>query len=445
MNRRSFLATLAAAPIAAARPAAPLNIIVILADDLGWGELGCYGNTFNHTPNLDRLAREGVRFTQAYSASPVCSPTRASYMTGEYPARLGINDYLRADDSKFLSPAIETLPRQFARAGYETALIGKWHLMGDYRTRKGDPRLHGFKHVICSESSYIGPGYYYPPYQHMKEVEPRTAGEYLTDRLNQEAVEFLERTAGKPFYLTLNHYAPHTRLVGKPGLVANYKAKSGAGDRKNNPQLAAMLGSIDDGVGCIIAALDRLKLDDRTLVMFVSDNGGETNVTTNAHLRGGKSQLYEGGIRVPLIVRTPGLDGPGRTAAVPVSSIDFYPTLLDAAGIRTARGHRIDGRSFLKAISTPGANLPARPLFWYYPLDKPHFLGGRSAAAIRKGDWKLIEFLDNGTAELYNVKADESELRDLSSSMPKIAAELRAELDDWRAATVLPDAPQRPQ
>lgn len=436
MNRRDFLSSLIAAPAVVAAPKTALNVIVILADDLGWGELGCYGNQFNETPNLDRLARQGVRFTQAYSASPVCSPMRASYMTGQYPARVGINDYLRADDPNHLSPEYESLPKQFVRAGYETALVGKWHLMGDYRTRKGDPKLHGFKQVICSESSYIGPGYYYPPYQHMKEVQPRKPGEYLTDRLNQEAVEFLERTAGRPFYLTLNHYAPHTTLSGKPELVAKYKAKPGAAVKKNNPELAAMLESIDEGVGQIVSALDRLKIADRTLVMFASDNGGETNVTTNAHLRGGKSQLYEGGIRVPLIVRAPNIRAPGRTSQEPVSSIDFYPTLLDAAGATAAPKHRVDGRSFLKAVMEPSPKPTPRPLFWYYPLDKPHFLGGRSAAAIRKGDLKLIEFFDTHTVELYNLKADEAESHDLAASAPERVSELRAELDNWRTATV---------
>lgn len=439
MNRRGFLASIAAGAVGVARSSSPLNVIVILTDDLGYGELGCYGNEFNSTPNLDRLAREGVRFTQAYSAAPVCSPMRASYMTGQYPARVGINDFLTANDPKFLPPETESLPKQFARAGYETALIGKWHLMGDYRTRKGDPKLHGFKQVICSESSYIGPGYYFPPYQHMKEIQPRTPGEYLTDRLNQEAVEFLERSAGKPFYLTLNHYAPHTKLVGKPDKVAKYRAKPGASPKRNNPQLAAMLESIDEGVGLILAALDRLKLSDHTLVMFASDNGGETNVTTNGRLHGGKSQLYEGGIRVPLIVRAPKMQSPGRTCDVPVCSIDFYPTLLDAVGVRTPRNHRIDGVTFMPAVMQQRAKLSARPLFWYYPQRKPHFLGGRSTIAIRKGDFKLIHFLDDGTTELYNLKDDEAETRDLSKQLPQKAVGLRRELDQWRAKTVKPE------
>jgi arylsulfatase A-like enzyme len=200
-----------------------------------------------------------------------------------------------------------------------------------------------------------------------------------------------------------------------------------------------MLESIDEGVGLILAALDRLKLSDRTLVMFTSDNGGETNVTTNGRLHGGKSQLYEGGIRVPLIVRAPKLQSPGRTCDVPVSSIDFYPTLLDAVSVHAPRNHRIDGVSFMHAVMQERAKAPTRPLFWYYPLAKPHFLGGRSAAAIRKGNFKLIHFLDDNTAELYNLKDDEAETRDLSKQMPQKAAELRRELEHWRTQTVKPE------
>lgn len=424
---------MAAAPLAAAaRP----NIIVILADDLGWFEPGCYGNSFNETPHLDKLAAQGVRFTHAYSAAPVCSPMRASYMTGQYPARVGILDYLRADDPNHLSPDLATLSKQFAAAGYETALIGKWHLMGDYRTRRGGPNLHGYKHVICSESSYIGPGYYFPPYQHMKEVTPRVEGEYLTDRLNQEAVEFLDRAAGRPFFLSLNHYAPHTRLAGKPELVKRFAAKPGAGKTRNNPELAAMLASIDEGVGALMAKLSQLGIADRTLVLFTSDNGGETRVTTNGPLRGGKSQLYEGGIRVPLIASWPGRAQAGAVCATPVSSVDLYPSLLDAAGLAVPRGHTLDGVSWLPLLSRPQSRLKREALYWHYPLDKPHFLGGRSAGAVRQGDWKLIEFFDTGTAELYHLKDDPGEQKDLAAANPVKVKELRAGLARWRAATL---------
>ncbi|MEO7648913.1 MAG: sulfatase [Bryobacteraceae bacterium] len=428
-TRRGFLAGAAASAAAASRQP---NIIVVLADDLGWGELGCYGNTFNSTPNLDRLAREGVRFTHAYSASPVCSPMRASYMTGQYPMRVGINDYLRDGDPKFLSPRIETLPKQFAKAGYRTGLIGKWHLMGDYKQRKGDPKLHGFHEVICSESSYIGPGYYWPPYRHMKEVQPRREGEYLTDRMNQEAVEFIERNAAKPFLLCLNHYAPHTKLSGKPDKVESYRQKTDAGKKSNNPALAAMLESIDEGIGAILSKLDALNLTANTMVIFTSDNGGETTVTTNGHLHGGKSQLYEGGIRVPLIVRWPGRAKEGAACGEPVCSIDFYPTLLQAAGISAPNNHAVDGAPLVPLLANPSKRVRRESLYWYYPLDKPHFLGGRSAAAIRKGAFKLIEFLDKGEVELYNLEADDGESKNLASAMPEKAAELRRDLDAWR-------------
>lgn len=238
-------------------------------------------------------AAEGVRFHNAYSAAPVCSPTRASIITGQHPARAGITDYLRADDPNYLHPGPSSLPGVLKQAGYRTGLIGKWHLMGDYKLRKGDPKLHGFDEVICSETSYIGPGYYWHPYKHLQGLPARVPGEYLTGRLNQEAVDFIGRNSTQSFFLYLTHYATHTRLDGKPE----------AGENKNNPALAAMLESIDQSVGMILDELRRRNLDNDTLLIFNSDNGGETRVTTNGHLRGGKSQLYEGGVRVPLIAR----------------------------------------------------------------------------------------------------------------------------------------------
>ena len=308
ISRRQFSTLLCAAAAPSRRPP---NIVFILADDLGWGEPGCYGNTFNRTPNIDRMAAEGVRFENAYSAAPVCSPTRASIMTGQHPARVGITDFLRGDDPNYLRPSLPTLPQMLRKAGYHNGLIGKWHLMGDYKLRKGDPKLHGFDEVICSETSYIGPGYYWHPYKHLSGLPAREPGEYLTDRLNREAVDFIGRNAAQPFFLYLTHYAVHTKLDPKPDLAAKYKDRPEAGQKKNNPLLAAMLESVDQGVGMILEEIRRRGLDNDTLVIFNSDNGGETNVTTNAHLRGGKSQLYEGGLRVPLVARWPGAL-PGR-------------------------------------------------------------------------------------------------------------------------------------
>jgi arylsulfatase A-like enzyme len=427
MRRREFLATLAAA----ARPRGT-NIVMILADDLGWAELGCYGNRFNETPHLDKLAARGVRFTSGYAAAPVCSPTRASLMTGLEPARVGITDYLRANDDKYLSPERPTIAKALAAAGYRTGLIGKWHLMGDYRQRKGDPKLHGFDEVICSESRYIGPGDYFHPYAHMPEVEARRPGEYLTDRLNQEAVDFIRRNRERPFFLCLCHYAPHTRLAGKPELVAKYAAKPGAGKKRNHPELAAMLESIDEGIGMITGVLDELDLAGRTAVVFLSDNGGDPEVTSNAPLRGAKSMLYEGGIRVPLIVAAPGFGKAGSVCETPVTTNDLYPTFLELAGVRPRPGQRLDGAALTGALRGDRA-FRTRALHWHYPLEKPHFLGGRSAGAIRQGDFKLIEFFDDGTIELYNLKDDPGETTNLAARMPVRAAALRRALARWRS------------
>jgi arylsulfatase A-like enzyme len=433
MNRRQFSSLLLAAAAPARRPP---NVVFILTDDLGWGELGCYGNKFNRTPNLDRLAAEGVRFRNAYSAAPVCSPTRASIMTGQHPARVGIIDYLRADDSNHLSPALPSLPKMLKQAGYRTGLIGKWHLMGDYKTRPGDPRLHGFDEVICSETSYIGPGYYWHPYKHLAGLAARAPHEYLTDRLNQEAVDFIGRGAGQPFFLYLCHYAPHTRLDGKPDLVAKYKSRPEAGQKKNNPLLAAMLESIDQGVGMILDELRRRNLDQDTLVIFNSDNGGETTVTTNAQLRGGKSQLYEGGLRVPLIARWPGIVPRGQWSAAPVVSTDFYPTFLEVAGVKPPPGHILDGRSLAPLLRDPRAALGERDICWYYPLEKDHFLGGKSAMSIRDSRWKLIEFLSSGEKQLFDLVSDPEESHDLAARNPEVVRALSSRLAAWRKATV---------
>jgi arylsulfatase A-like enzyme len=429
IGRREFVAALGSAAVPGRAAARPPNLILVLADDLGAMEPGCYGSRFNRTPHLDRLAARGVRFTEAYAAAPVCSPTRAALMTGLHPARVGITDFLGARDEKFLDPAHGTLPKMLKPAGYASGLIGKWHLMGDYDKRRGDPKLHGFDEVICSETRYIGPGDYFHPYGFMPEVAARREGEYLTDRLNQEAVDFIERHRSRPFFLYLAHYAPHTRLAPKPDLAAKYESLPDAGTDRNNPALAAMLESIDQGVGMIAGALRRRGLAENTVVLFTSDNGGESRVTSNAPLRGGKSQLYEGGIRVPLIAAGPGIARGGASRA-PVSSTDLYPTLLDLAGVRA--GKKSDGESIAPLLRRPSAGKP-RTLFWHYPLQKPHFLGGRSSGAVRAGDFKLIEFFDTGAVELYNVAEDPGETRDLAAQSPDEVARMKALLERLRA------------
>lgn len=441
MDRRQFAKIAGASAVAmawdqmsaGAQATAKPNVILILVDDLGWSDLGCYGSTFCETPNTDRLADQGMRFTDAYAAAPVCSPTRAALLTGRYPLRVGITDYLRADDALYLSPALATMPKLLGPHGYVSGLIGKWHLMGDYRKRRGDPKLHGFEEVICSEDRYIGPGYYFHPYDHLPGLEARLEDEYLTDRLNLEAVDFITRHKDEPFFLYLSHYAVHTRLVGKRELVEKYSRKPGAGERENNPALAAMLESIDEGVSMVMARLEEAGIADNTILIFTSDNGGEHKVTSNAPLRGGKSQLYEGGIRVPLIVRWPGVVEAGSSSGVPVTSVDFLPTILEMAGAVAEPPPQLDGESLVPVLTQTGG-LKRDAIFWHYPLDKPHFLGGRSAGAVRQGAFKVIEFYDTGEVELYDVENDVGETKDLSAAMPDKATELRKLLADWREA-----------
>ncbi len=418
----------------------PPNIIFILADDLGWAELGCYGSTFNETPHLDKLAKQGMRFTQAYAAAPVCSPTRVAFMTGQYPARVGITDYLRPGDTKHLSPDYVTIAERLKAAGYVTGLIGKWHLTG-YRNHGAveiSPDKQGFDEVMVSENRGIGAGSYFFPYHFNKEIKQRLKGkEYLVDRCHLEAVEFIERHKERPFFLFLSHYAVHTKLVGKPALVEKYAKKKEAGKsfraKRNNPHLAAQLESIDNGVGMIMQKLAELGLADNTLLIFTSDNGGESRVTINGILRAGKSTLYEGGVRVPLIARWPNVVETNTVCQVPTMTIDYYPTFLEAAGLKANPKHQVDGLSLLPLLREPDTEKWKRDtLYWHYPLKKPHFLGGRSSGAIRKGDFKLVEDFTTGKLELFNLKQDPGERKDLAPMMPAKVRELHEELQAWR-------------
>jgi arylsulfatase A-like enzyme len=274
----------------------------------------------------------------------------------------------------------------------------------------------------------------------MKQVEARADGEYLTDRLNTEAVDFISRHKSNPFLLVLSHYAVHTALAGKGDVVEKYKTKPGSGRRRNNPTLAAMIESIDDGVGLILDRLHQHHIANDTIVIFASDNGGEHRVTSNAPLRGGKSQLYEGGIRVPLIVRWPGMVRRKSICKTPVSTIDVYPTLCEIARAETSAEQAIDGESLVPLLTQTG-RLKRDTLYWHYPLSKPHFLGGRSSGAVRQGNFKLIEFYDTNALELYNLKTDLGEERNLTPTMPGKVIELRRKLRNWRkkvGATMTP-------
>jgi len=425
------------------------NIIFILADDLGWAELGCYGNRFNETPHLDRLARKGMRFTQAYASAPVCSPYRASLMTGQYPARIGMTNYLQPDEPKHLSTDYTTIAEMLRSAGYATGIVGKWHLTGyaSSGVKEVPPAMHGFDETIVSENRGIGGGSYFHPYHFNPDIARRLGGrEYLTDRKNLEAVEFIERHRKHPFLLYLSHYAVHTRLVGKPKLVEKYSQKPGAGKSKkaprNNVHLAAQLESIDEGVGMIMQKLEQLGLAENTIVIFTSDNGGESRVTTNAPLREGKSTLYEGGIRVPLVISWPGRIKGRCVCNRPTMNIDFYPTLAQIAGADIGPAQIIDGVSIVPLLKKPSLALTRDALYWHYPLVKPHFLGGCSCGAIRKGRWKLLEFFDDGHLELYNLKDDIGEKNNLAERMPQKTKELYQLLQQWRASLKTPVAAQ---
>ncbi|MEY4483049.1 MAG: hypothetical protein RL693_501, partial [Verrucomicrobiota bacterium] len=457
--RSGFLFLVALLLSAAGLGATPPNIVFIMADDLGWRDVGCYGNEFIETPHLDRLATDGIRFTQAYQQT-VCSPSRAALLTGMHPARLGITNYLGPEaGEKFLDPKLDTINERLKEAGYVSGLIGKWHLTGSYKEGKGSPDKHGWDEVICSETNYIGGGSYFYPYKHIAGLKSRLGDqEYLTDRLNLEACDFIRRHTDKPFFLYLSHYGVHTTLSAKEALIQKYEQKPQAGSRKgpgsdkNNPVLAAMMESVDEGVGKIRQTLEELGIAKNTLIIFTSDNGGEAvrkgqgtklvpGVTSVAPLRGGKSHLYEGGIRVPLIVSWPGVTPAGSVCASPVNGLDWYPTLLAAAGLKARGPQPMDGTGIMGELHNPSAK-QERTMIWHYPLEKPHFLGGRSADAIREGDWKLIEFFDSGERELYNLADDAAEQHNLIATKPDQADALGLKLLAWRQSLKL-ESPKR--
>jgi arylsulfatase A-like enzyme len=444
--RSILLSTVAAGLLALAPPlraAERLNVVVILADDLGWADVGCYGSKYHKTPHLDKLAAAGTRFTNAYAACPVCSPTRAALMTGQYPARLNLTDWLpgRPDrpDQKLLRPAIAqeipasvpTLAAVLKKAGYATGHVGKWHLGG----KSAGPRDRGFDLNIAGDQSG-SPRSYFAPYKgkfspFMPGLEKAPDGEYLTDRLTAEAEKFIEANRDRPFFLYLAHYTVHIPLQAKPDIVAKYK--QGKPGEQGNPIYAAMIESLDDSVGRVLAKLDELKLAERTLVIFTSDNGGlcvvegpNTPPTINAPLREGKGFLYEGGIRVPLLVRWPGVTKAGAAVAAPVSSIDFLPTICEACAVKSDA--KVDGISFVSALK--GEALKRDALYWHYP----HYSnqGGKPGAVVRAGDYKLIEFYENGRRELFDLNKDPGETRNLIESNPDVAKELAAKLDGWR-------------
>jgi len=424
-------------PLLAAAPLSRPNVILILADDLGWTDLSCYGSDLYETPHLDRLVRDGMKFTQAYSACTVCSPSRAAILTGKYPARLHLTDWipgLPPENPRLLVPPwtkylpLEevTMARTLRSAGYATASIGKWHLGGE----EYYPEKHGFETNIAGSSAPAPPSYF-APYK-IATLPDGPNGEYITDRLADEAVRFIEAQKENPFFLYLPNFAVHTPIQGKQPLIQKYRSKKRSGLKQTNAVYAAMIESMDDSVGRIRRKLDELKIADRTVVIFASDNGGRVPTTSNHPLRVGKGSCYEGGTRVPLIVHWPGMTKPGSVCEIPVISMDLYPTILEIASQNEAARKAVDGVSLVPLLRQEGG-LQRDALFWHYPHYQHYQLGGTTPyGAIRAGDFKLIEFFDDMRVELYNLREDIGEQRNLAAQLPAKVDELRARLHAWR-------------
>lgn len=438
-------------------PAKP-NIVLILADDLGWADLGCYGADLHETPKLDQLACEGVRFTQAYAMS-VCSPTRAALMTGKHAARLGITIWsegsrsgptnrklLQAESLHDLPHTETTIAKTLHDAGYFTALVGKWHL-GD---ANHFPETHGFDVNIGGTHwgapqtfwwPYRGVGRFGSEFRFVPHLEFGKPGEYLTDRLTDEALKVIDHAGDRPFFLYLAHHAPHTPIEAQPDDVRQFQEKLRPSMNHRNPVYAAMVKSLDESVGRMLAHLKQRGLEKSTLILFASDNGGyvgvdkrsgqKVPVTGNMPLRSGKGSLYEGGIRVPLIVRWPGVTPEGAECHEPVVLMDLFYTLRAAGTTVPGAATVEDGLDLAPLLKNPAAKLNRETLFFHYPH---YYETTTPVSAIRSAEWKLLEYLEDGRVELFNLKTDPSEQTDVAASDTRRASALRGRLDQWRRA-----------
>lgn len=413
------------------------NFVFFLIDDLGQTDLSCYGSKLYETPNIDRLARRGMRFTDAYAACCVCSPTRAAVLTGKYPARLHITDWIAGharpfaklqvpDWTKYLPHDEVTLAEALQPAGYVSGIFGKWHLGSEaYK-----PKTQGF--AVNFGGDHRGqPPSYFSPYN-IPSIADGPKGEYLTDRLTDAAETFLAEQRDKPFFLYFAHYAVHTPIQAKPEMTAKYKAKidGGATGEQKNAAYAAMVESVDQSVGRLLTKLDELKLTERTYIVFTSDNGGLIRITHNAPLRAGKGSPWEGGTRVAAIAAGPGIAA-GTTCTTPIISVDYYPTLLQLAGVAGDAKHNVtlDGESLVPLLKQSGG-LKRDAIYWHYPHYHPG--GATPYGAVRAGDFKLIEFYEDNHVELYNLKDDIGEKHELSATLPDKTKQLTKQLHAWR-------------
>ncbi len=463
------LGLVAVGSTAQAKKAKAPNVLFIIADDLGWSDIGCYGSEYHETPNLDRLASEGVLFTDAYAACQVSSPSRASVMTGKYPTNHGITDWIGAhsgEDWRKTGRGSKLLPAEYVWAldseestiaeylasnGYTTFMAGKWHI-----GEEGSwPEDHGF-HINKGGWSVGSPkGGYFSPWVNPR-LENLKDGESLSMRLGQETIDFMKehkkKNRNEPFFAYLAYYAVHGPLETTQDKWEHFRDKADSmgiaetgfkidrtlpqRQQQDNPVYAGVLKQMDESIGMVLDALKEMGLDENTLVIFTSDNGGvvsgDSFSTCLAPLRGGKGYQFEGGIRVPLLVRAPvATAAAGSTCDVPVSGIDYYSTIVDFANLAANPAQEVDGVSFMPLLN--GGEIEDRALFWHYP----HYgnQGGEPSSVIRDGDWKLIYYHETAFCELYNLKIDLSELETLNHLYPEKVAELKAKLDKWLADT----------
>jgi uncharacterized sulfatase len=426
--KSALAASILLAALTSTLPAAAPNIVVILADDLGWADLGCYGNTFNETPNIDRLAAEGLRFTQFY-AGPVCSPTRANLQSGQDQARFGITQHIpghRRPYARLIDPVVPselpldtvTFAESLGANGYRTGYFGKWHLGGKGHT----PSDQGWQTALETHGNTQPPSVTGSP-------ETRQTAEFLTEK----AIAFIEANSNHPFLLQVSHAAVHIPLTTTPDRIAKYQKKPPMPGYPSRPEYAGLLEELDQSVGAITAALDRLGLSQNTLLFFTSDNGGlvhqqdNTIVTSNHPLRSEKGTLYEGGIRVPAIARWPGTIPPNQQCSTPAITQDLYPTFLDLSQ-STKPNQPQDGLDLTPLLRDPTSPLSRNALHWHLP----HYHHSTPASAIRQGDWKLIEFFEDNHIELYDLSTDIGESKNLAAREPQRAESMRSALKAWR-------------
>jgi arylsulfatase A-like enzyme len=410
------------------------NILFILIDDMGWRDLGCYGNEVFETPNIDALADRGMRFTDAYAACPICGPSRAAILTGKFPSTTGFVDNfisemkgeksVRSKEHQFMKLEEVTLAEALKAGGYQTGFVGKWHLSASETERL--PTDQGFD-VNVAGCSWGRPlkGYFSPWQIPAPGIEDGPEGEYLTDRLTSEAIGVLDGFSqeDKPWLLYMSYYTVHGPFHSKPEKTKKYAAK-----KAKNPAYGGMMESMDENVGRLIVWLDEKGVRENTIVIFTSDNGGMIAATDNTPLRSFKGDLYEGGIRVSCLIDWPGVIKPGTVSDTPISGVDFYATMLEMAGLSKQTGTATDSVSLVPLLHGD-ARFDRGPMVWHYPVGVPHIPHSKPGSVIREGDWKYLHFYEAGRSELYNLRGDIGETNNLLASMPEKAAKLKAQLD----------------